>query len=252
MTRVSPRLRSLAGLAVASVVLLTGCGAVPDLNPGVAVRVDDDTVSTRDRRRTSPSDYCRRCVGRSSGRGSGAQPLRQRAASPSSLALRSAADAAAGRARRHRRRVVRRRPSSRPTTEQLADLDEAQRDAVIEVGSGRDLRAGGRDRRRPRGRSAARRPTRTRRPPARRRSSPGSTTTTSGSTRATASRSRTGRRSSPTPRSPTRSATPRRPARPTRARHRRTRAALPDEPALRLSVAEPDRPPASRSSSSSR
>jgi hypothetical protein len=39
------RLRSLTGLALASTVLLTGCGSVPDLNPGVAARVGDDTVS---------------------------------------------------------------------------------------------------------------------------------------------------------------------------------------------------------------
>lgn len=41
MTRVS----SLAGLAVAATVLLTGCGSVPDLTPGVGVRVDDTTYS---------------------------------------------------------------------------------------------------------------------------------------------------------------------------------------------------------------
>lgn len=46
MTRV-PRLAGLAGLA-ASAVLLTGCGAVPELTPGVAVRVDDQSMSTRD------------------------------------------------------------------------------------------------------------------------------------------------------------------------------------------------------------
>jgi hypothetical protein len=39
------RLRTLAGLGLASTLLLTGCGAVPDLNPGVAARVGDDTVS---------------------------------------------------------------------------------------------------------------------------------------------------------------------------------------------------------------
>ena len=44
MTRVS----SLAGLAVAAAVLLTGCGSVPDLNPGVGVRVDDTTYSMGD------------------------------------------------------------------------------------------------------------------------------------------------------------------------------------------------------------
>ena len=51
------RVRALAGLAVASAVLLTGCGAVPDLNPGVAVSVGDDTVSTRHVADLA-SDYC--------------------------------------------------------------------------------------------------------------------------------------------------------------------------------------------------
>lgn len=37
--------RSLAGLAVASAVLLSGCGSVPDFNPGVAARVGDETIS---------------------------------------------------------------------------------------------------------------------------------------------------------------------------------------------------------------
>jgi hypothetical protein len=44
VTRVSP----LVGLAVAGSVLLTGCGAVPDLTPGVAVRVADTTYSMDD------------------------------------------------------------------------------------------------------------------------------------------------------------------------------------------------------------
>jgi peptidyl-prolyl cis-trans isomerase SurA len=39
------RLRTLAGLALASTLLLTGCGSVPAFNPGVAARVDGDTIS---------------------------------------------------------------------------------------------------------------------------------------------------------------------------------------------------------------
>jgi hypothetical protein len=39
------RLRSLAGLAIVSTFLLTGCGSVPAFNPGVAVRVGDGTVT---------------------------------------------------------------------------------------------------------------------------------------------------------------------------------------------------------------
>lgn len=56
MTRVT-RVRGLAGLAVASVVLLTGCGAVPDLNPGVAARIGDETVTTRHVADTA-KEYC--------------------------------------------------------------------------------------------------------------------------------------------------------------------------------------------------
>ena len=41
------RLRSLTGLALASTVLLTGCGSVPDFSPGVAAQVGSDTVSMR-------------------------------------------------------------------------------------------------------------------------------------------------------------------------------------------------------------
>jgi hypothetical protein len=39
------RLRSLTGLALASTVLLTGCGATPAFNPGVAARVGDESIS---------------------------------------------------------------------------------------------------------------------------------------------------------------------------------------------------------------
>jgi hypothetical protein len=56
VTRVT-RVRGLAGLAVASVVLLTGCGAVPDLNPGVAARIGDETVTTRHVADTA-KEYC--------------------------------------------------------------------------------------------------------------------------------------------------------------------------------------------------
>lgn len=39
------RLRSLAGLALASTVLLTGCDSAPAFSPGVASRVGDETIS---------------------------------------------------------------------------------------------------------------------------------------------------------------------------------------------------------------
>lgn len=53
MTRVS----SLAGLAVAATVLLTGCGSVPALDPGVGVRVDGTTYSMGEVEELS-STYC--------------------------------------------------------------------------------------------------------------------------------------------------------------------------------------------------
>jgi hypothetical protein len=43
------RVRSLAGLALASTVLLSGCGgAVPSFNPGLAARVGDQTITSHD------------------------------------------------------------------------------------------------------------------------------------------------------------------------------------------------------------
>ncbi|GAW47795.1 MULTISPECIES: hypothetical protein [unclassified Nocardioides] len=49
--------RRLAGLALVSTFLLTGCGSVTGFNPGVAVRVQDDTVST-DQVRATATAYC--------------------------------------------------------------------------------------------------------------------------------------------------------------------------------------------------
>ena len=50
------RTRSLVGLALASTVLLTGCNA-SGWNPGVAVRVDDETLSLSDVQDTTAA-YC--------------------------------------------------------------------------------------------------------------------------------------------------------------------------------------------------
>lgn len=50
------RVRALAGLALAS-TLLTGCGSVPAFNPGVAARVDGETV-TVDRVDDVAGAYC--------------------------------------------------------------------------------------------------------------------------------------------------------------------------------------------------
>lgn len=54
---ISTRLRRLAGLALASTVLLTGCGSVPGFNPGVAARVGDQTISM-DRVDEVTTSYC--------------------------------------------------------------------------------------------------------------------------------------------------------------------------------------------------
>lgn len=51
------RLRSLAGLALASTVLLTGCSATPAFNPGLAARVGDETISLNTVDEVSES-YC--------------------------------------------------------------------------------------------------------------------------------------------------------------------------------------------------
>lgn len=53
----SIRLRSLAGLAVAAAVTLSGCSSVPALNGGVAARVADETVTMQEVADTSAL-YC--------------------------------------------------------------------------------------------------------------------------------------------------------------------------------------------------
>src|SRR6478609_92632 len=83
------RVSSLAGLAVAGAVLLTGCGSVPDLNPGVAVVVGDDSVTTRDVADLS-SDYCAAAEPQLQGQPLPRHYLNGRVAG--SIALRSAAD----------------------------------------------------------------------------------------------------------------------------------------------------------------
>jgi peptidyl-prolyl cis-trans isomerase SurA len=125
-------MRSVAALSVAAVVLLTGCGAVPDLNPGVAVRVDDDTVSTRELKDLA-TDYCSALA--SGEQAGGAVPNHfVNGLAASSLGLRSAAtqlmaeydvtpDASYATA------------VEQAEAEQLAGLDETQRTAVIEVGA---------------------------------------------------------------------------------------------------------------------
>src|SRR4051794_14181281 len=88
----SPRngtVRGLAALAVLPALLLTGCGGASDLNPGVAVRVGDDTVSTRHVTDLA-SDYCDAAAPQLAGQPLPRHYLNGRVAG--SLALRSAAD----------------------------------------------------------------------------------------------------------------------------------------------------------------
>lgn len=117
----------LAGVAVAA-VLLTGCGAVPDLNPGVAAQVGDDTVTARDVADLA-SDYCDAAAPQLQGQPLPRHYLNGRVAG--SLALRSAADqlmAAHG--------VTIDTSYDEAVTQaetQLTDMTSAQRDAIVEV-----------------------------------------------------------------------------------------------------------------------
>ena len=124
MTRVSP----LVGLAVAGAVLLTGCGSVPDLNPGIAVVVGDDSVTTRDVADLS-SDYCAAAEPQLQGQPLPRHYLNGRVAG--SIALRSAADQLMA---EHGVEVD---PSYatavKQAESQLTDLTTAQRDAIVEV-----------------------------------------------------------------------------------------------------------------------
>ena len=127
MTRVSPRSLGAVGLAVAA-VLLTGCGAVPDLNPGVAVRVGDDTVTTRHVADLA-SDYCDAAAGQLEGQSLPRHYLNGRVAG--SAALRSVADqllAEVGTTADASYDAAVAQAES-----QLGDLKPAERAAIIEV-----------------------------------------------------------------------------------------------------------------------
>lgn len=88
------RVRTLAGLALASTLLLTGCGAVPAFSPGVAARVDDDTI-TLDQVDEMTTSYCAAAEQQlQPGQVLPEHYLRGQVAG--SLALRSAADQFAG------------------------------------------------------------------------------------------------------------------------------------------------------------
>ena len=87
--RVSGRVSGLAGLALASALLLTGCGSTPDLNPGVAARVGDATVSV-DHVAQVAADYCKAAEPQLQGRQLPNHYVNAQVAG--SIALRAAAD----------------------------------------------------------------------------------------------------------------------------------------------------------------
>jgi hypothetical protein len=124
------RVRGLALMAAVSAVLLTGCGAVPDLNPGVAVRVGDDTVSTQEVADAAAA-YC-----------DGSLKLKPGSVTPnhyingltaSSFVLRDAADALMA---DHGVTIDASYGKAIDQAQaQLAPLSDAQREAVIQVGA---------------------------------------------------------------------------------------------------------------------
>jgi hypothetical protein len=124
------RLRSLAGLAIVSTFLLTGCGSVPALNPGVAVRVEGDTVSRQQVQDTAAA-YCTASVK--------SQPDQVvpnhyvNGLSASSYALRAAAD---GFMADHGVEIDKSYTAAIDGAQaQLATLPDSQRDAVVQVGA---------------------------------------------------------------------------------------------------------------------
>ena len=123
------RLRRLAGLALLPTVLLTGCNAVPDLNPGAAFRVDDQTVSMGQVDDVSTA-YCQYVETQlQQGQVLAQHYLRGRVAG--SLALRNAADQFAA------DHDVTADPAYDAAVKQaeqgLADLPDDQQQAVIDV-----------------------------------------------------------------------------------------------------------------------
>ncbi len=121
-------MRTLAGLALASTLLLSGCGAVPAFNPGVAASVGDDSVSVSTVDDTTES-FCGAAKDQLQGKSVPNGYLRGQVAG--ALALRSAAtqmmeeyDVEVG-------------PSYQAAvdqaTSQLGALTADQRDALIEV-----------------------------------------------------------------------------------------------------------------------
>jgi hypothetical protein len=126
---VTPTRLAGLGLALAATVLLTGCNNVPALNPGVAARVGDDTISMGTIDDTAAA-YCQAAETQlQEGQALPQHYVRSQVAG--SLALRSAADQFAA------AHGVTADPSYDQAVQQaeqsLSDLSEAQRQAIIDV-----------------------------------------------------------------------------------------------------------------------
>lgn len=126
----STRMRSLAGLALISTVVLTGCGSNPDFNPGVAARVGDDTVSAGTVRDVA-ADYCSAVESQLQG-----QPLANHflnGSVASSLALRVAADQTLAEYDVVQDPSYDQAVNQALQSENLLGLDDVQAEALIEV-----------------------------------------------------------------------------------------------------------------------
>jgi hypothetical protein len=124
------RVRTLTGLALVSMFLVTGCGSVPAFNPGVAVRVEGDTVSRQQVQDTAEA-YCTASVKTQPGQVVPNHYINGLAAS--SYALRAAADQFLA---DHDATIDDSYDQAIDgAQEQLAALPDAQRDAVVQVGA---------------------------------------------------------------------------------------------------------------------
>jgi hypothetical protein len=128
-TRLRSRTGCWAGLALAATVLLTGCNDVPALSPGVAAQVGDDTISM-----STVNDVTAAYCGAAESQLQEDQALPQhylRGQVAGSLALRAAAGQFAA------EQGVTADPTYDEAVKQaeqsLADLDAAQRQAIIDV-----------------------------------------------------------------------------------------------------------------------
>jgi peptidyl-prolyl cis-trans isomerase SurA len=124
------RVAGLAVVAVASMVVLSGCGSTPDLNPGVAARVGDDTVSVQHVADVA-AGYC-----------AAAEPQLQDQVLPnhylnaqvaSSIALRSAADQMMAEHDVTVDESYTKAEDAARNDDSLAKLSDSARDALIEV-----------------------------------------------------------------------------------------------------------------------